>query len=127
MATSRTTPKEGRVRVVIEAIRPAVDDGAFAVKRIVGDQVCVEADCFADGHDQLACLLLYRRESERTWRSTPMRALGNDRWRGSFSVDALADYRYTVTAWVDAFLSWRHDFERRVDEEDLRVAAITGA
>ncbi len=36
-------------------------------------------------------------------------------------------YRYTVMAWVDPFLSWRHDFARRVDAEDLRVAAQVGA
>src|SRR5215470_4180947 len=127
MTGSPTTAKDGRVRVVIEAVRPAVDGGAFAVKRVVGDEVCVEADCFADGHDQLACLLLYRRENETAWRSSPMRTLGNDRWRGAFTVDALGTYRYTVTAWVDAFLTWRHDFERRVDAEDLRVAAVVGA
>ena len=127
MNGSSAASKDGRVRVVIEAVRPAVDGGAFAVKRVVGDEVCVEADCFADGHDQLACLLLFRREDDTAWRSSPMRALGNDRWRGAFSVDSLGSYRYTVTAWVDHFLSWRHDFERRVDAEDLRVAAIVGA
>ena len=31
------------------------------------------------------------------------------------------------TAWVDHFLSWRHDFARRVDAEDMRVAALVGA
>ncbi|HXX85252.1 MAG TPA: alpha-1,4-glucan--maltose-1-phosphate maltosyltransferase [Casimicrobiaceae bacterium] len=127
MTGSPTTAKDGRVRVVIEAVRSAVDSGRFPVKRVVGDKVCVEADCFADGHDQLVCLLLYRREDETAWRSSPMRALGNDRWRGAFTVDSLGSYRYTVTAWVDQFLSWRHDFERRIDAEDLRVAAIVGA
>jgi starch synthase (maltosyl-transferring) len=28
---------------------------------------------------------------------------------------------YTVCAWVDGFLSWRHDFERRVDADDVRA------
>ena len=56
-----------------------------------------------------------------------MTALGNDRWRGEFVVDAIGRYRYTVTAWVDPFLSWRHDFARRVDPEDLHVAAQVGA
>ena len=112
---------------MIEAISPAVDGGQFAVKRTVGDELSVEADCFADGHDQLSCLLLYKREGEKAWHNAPMLALGNDRWRGTFSVDALEPYRYTVTAWVDAFLTWRHDFERRIDEEDLRIAALAGA
>ena len=56
-----------------------------------------------------------------------MEPLGNDRWRGEFGVDALGSYRYTVAAWVDPLLSWRHDFARRVDADDMRVAALIGA
>jgi len=115
------------VRAVIEAVAPAVDGGRFPIKRVLGEEVVVEADCFADGHDELACLVLYRHESDAVWRSVPMVALGNDRWRAAFTVDRMGAYRYTVTAWVDAFLSWRHDFARRVDAEDLLIAAQVGA
>ena len=101
--------------------------GRFAVKRIVGDRVEVEADCFADGHDTLACVLQYRGESDADWRESPMAPLGNDRWRGDFTVAAPGLYRFKVTAWVDGFLSWRHDFARRVDADDLRIAARVGA
>ncbi len=120
-------PSDGRARAVIEGIAPAVDDGRFAVKRIVGDRVMVEADCFTDGHDMLACVLRFRREQDANWQETPMAPLGNDRWSGAFTVSAPGRYRYGVTAWVDAFLSWRHDFERRVDADDVSVAATVGA
>ncbi len=115
------------MRAVVEAITPSVDGGHFAAKRVVGDRVDVEADCFADGHDVLAARLLWRPESEREWREAPMAPIGNDRWRGSFTAGEPGRYRYTVTAWVDGFLSWRHDFARRVDPEDIRVAALAGA
>lgn len=118
---------DGRVRAVIERVTPCVDGGRFAAKRIVGDVVVVEADCFADGHDSIACLLLWRSEVEAAWHEAPMSPLGNDRWRGSFVAESVGGYRYTVTAWVDHFLSWRHDFARRVEGEDLRVAALVGA
>ena len=120
-------PAEGRVRAVIESITPQVDHGRFAVKRLAGDTVVVEADCFADGHDVLACVLRVCREEEGSWHEVPMTALGNDRWRGSFAVATPGRYRYTVCAWVDSFLSWQHDFARRVDADDLRVAALVGA
>ncbi len=120
-------PHDGRVRAVIEGIFPAVDGGRFAAKRIAGDRVDVEADCFADGHDTLACVLRHRREDETEWHEVAMVPLGNDRWRGSFNVPAPGRYRYGVTAWVDGFLTWRHDFERRVDADDLRIAALVGA
>ncbi|HSU44604.1 MAG TPA: alpha-1,4-glucan--maltose-1-phosphate maltosyltransferase [Casimicrobiaceae bacterium] len=122
-----TFPVEGRARAVIEAITPQVDGGRFAAKRIVGDRVVVEADCFADGHDVLACRLRFRRDDEAAWNESPMAATGNDRWRGEFIAADVGRYRYTVSAWVDAFLSWRHDFERRLDADDMRVAAQVGA
>ncbi len=125
-APARPAP-DGRVRAVVEAVTPSVDGGRFAAKRVVGDRVDVEADCFADGHDVLAARLLWRREAEREWREAPMAPIGNDRWRGSFTAGAPGRYRYTVTAWVDRFLSWRHDFARRVDPDDIRVAALVGA
>ena len=118
---------DGRVRAVIERLSPSVDGGRFAAKRIAGDEVVVEADCFTDGHDTLVCLLLWRREDEHAWQETPMTALGNDRWRAGFTAASVGRYRYTVTAWVDHFLSWRHDFARRIEAEDLRVAAQVGA
>ncbi len=130
MSEPRASPEpqgDGRVRAVVESISPSVDGGRFAAKRVVGDKVEVEADCFADGHDVLAARLLWRPDSERAWREAPMTPIGNDRWRGSFVVGTAGRYRYTVTAWVDAFLSWRHDFARRVDPEDIRVAALVGA
>ncbi|HEY3564417.1 MAG TPA: maltotransferase domain-containing protein, partial [Casimicrobiaceae bacterium] len=97
-------PPEGRRRAVIEGIAPQVDGGRFPIKRIVGDRVEVEADCFADGHDVLACRLRHRREDDAKWMESPMVALGNDRWRGDFVVPEIGRYRYTVAAWVDAFL-----------------------
>jgi starch synthase (maltosyl-transferring) len=118
---------DGRVRVVIENIRPAVDGGRFPIKRIVGDEVEVEADCFADGHDVVACTLRWRRAADATWHSTPMQPRGNDRWKAAFTVDAIGAWQYTVCAWVDPFQSWQHDFKQRVDVDDVRIAAMTGA
>jgi starch synthase (maltosyl-transferring) len=120
-------PREGRARAVIEAVSPQVDHGRFAVKRLAGDRVDVGADCFTDGHDVVAAVVRFRREDESGWHEAPMRPLGNDRYRGTFTVAGLGRYRYTVCAWVDPFLSWRHDFARRVDADDIRVAAQVGA
>ena len=107
MAKPGMDANDGRMRAVIECVTPSVDGGRFAAKRIVGDDVVVEADCYTDGHDTLACLLLWRREGEAAWRETPMAPLGNDRWRGSFVAESVGRYEYTVSAWVDHFLSCR--------------------
>ena len=118
---------DGRVRVVIESIAPILDGGRFPVKRIVGEAIVVEADCFADGHDVVACELLWQQPGATRWQSSAMQALGNDRWRASFTPDSLGLWQFTVRARVDPFLSWHHDFSRRVDADDLRVAARSGA
>ena len=115
--------------VVIENVKPQVDHGRFAIKRTPGEAVVVEADIFSDGHDQLRCLLRHRRTGARDWIEAPLAALGNDRWRGDFTIVELGRYEYQVTAWVDAFLSWRHDFVRRntADENEIALALQAGA
>ncbi len=54
---------EGRRRVIVERVTPQVDGGRFAIKRVVGEVVQVEADAFTDGHDAISVLLRYRHES----------------------------------------------------------------
>jgi len=126
-AADAATPDAGRRRVVIETVRPEVDGGRFAIKRCLGDTVVVEADAFCDGHDRLACVLCWRRESETRWHETPMAALENDRWRGQFVVDELGGYRYTVIAWVDHFLTWRNELAHRVEAADILASLRLGA
>ena len=117
-----------RSRVSIENVQPEVDGGRFAVKRTVGDTVLVEADIFADGHDELACRLCYRLESDSRWQETPMRLLGNDRWQGEFEVTEMKPYVYRLEAWVDRFGTWRRDLEKRYDAgQDVGQELLAGA
>src|SRR3972149_9985460 len=94
-------------RGVMEHVRPQVDCGRFPIKRVVGERVVVRADVFADGHDVVAAVLLYRKSGDDSWREAPMTALGNDEWTASFTVEDLGRYEYTVEGWVDRFASWR--------------------
>jgi starch synthase (maltosyl-transferring) len=111
----------GRRRVVIEGVKPEVDAGRFPIKRTAGERVVVEADIFADGHDLLSAVLLYKKEGEAAWRETAMQPLANDRWQGEFIAEQLGRYRYTIEAWVDHFKTWRRDMSKR-----LQAGAATG-
>src|ERR1700677_4525305 len=126
-----TVPKEdGRKRVVIESISPAVDGGRFPVKRTVGDQVRVEADIFTDGHDAIAAALLARREGSDKWLEVPMLAIvnGNDRWTATFRVTELGRYSFKVQGWVDHFETWHRDLLKRIAAEtDAAVDYLIGA
>ena len=72
-----------RRSVIIERIQPELDGGRHPVKRVVGDQLAVTADIYADGHDLLDAALLLRADDEEAWQQTPMRPVDNDRWCGA--------------------------------------------
>jgi starch synthase (maltosyl-transferring) len=115
-------------RVVIEDVRPRVDDGRFPVKRVVGDEVVVTADIFGDGHDMLAAALLFRRAGDDGWHETRMEPTGNDRWTGRFTVEALGLYEYAIEGWIDRFESWRHELSKKFGaEQDVASELLEGA
>ncbi len=114
-------------RVVIERVEPEVDGGRFAIKRTVGEEVRVRADIYADGHDLLGAVLLYRRAGESAWTEQEMRLVNNDRWEGKFRVEALGRYVYTIVAWVDAFRTWSADLQKRAEAgQDISVDVLIG-
>jgi starch synthase (maltosyl-transferring) len=118
----------GRQRVVIERLTPEIDGGRFAIKRVCDEQVIVEADIFCDGHEALRCLLRYRLEPAGEWQEVPMEPLGNDRWRGVFTVSTIGVYHYTVTGWIDHFTSWRSALAKKVEAgQDVGVELLVGA
>ena len=119
---------EGRRRVVIEDVRPRVDDGVHPIKRAVGDEVVVEFDAFADGHDRLAAAVLHRRECDERWQETAAEHVINDRWRARFRVDAMGMHVFVVEAWVDTFGSWTQELEKRLAAgQDVQVELEIGA
>jgi len=119
---------DGRGRVVLEHMSPEIDAGRFPIKRVVGESVQVEVDAFADGHDRIACVLLYRQEGEDRWHEEPMQPMGNDRWQAAFEVTEVGRYQYSACAWLDRYESWRHDLERRPDSDaDLALVFTMGA
>jgi starch synthase (maltosyl-transferring) len=120
---------EGRQRAVIDAVRPSVDAGRFAVKRVAGESVGVEAHCFTDGHDQLRVILSWQpvRGTHANAYEVEMQAQPNDVWTCEFTPPTPGRYQYTVIAWVDHFESWRRELQRRDDAEDIRVALQVGA
>jgi len=120
--------EEGRKRVIIESVAPEIDAGQFPIKRIVGDTVVVEADVLTDGHEAISVVLQYRTEAGTQWTEVPMEPLVNDRWRGTFKVQELGRYRYTLLVWVDQFKSWSRDLAKRVEAgQDVTLDLLIGA
>jgi len=134
--SARTTPRDRR-RIVIEDVAPAVDNGAFPAKRIIGEPVDIEADVFADGHDILRVTAQYRMlpfgAADAAWNVLPMQALGNDRWRATVVPEVAGWIEFSVSGWIDHFESWRHalqvkhDVGQPVESELLEGAALLRA
>jgi starch synthase (maltosyl-transferring) len=118
---------EGRSRAVIDALLPVVDAGRFPVKRIAGEPVRIEAHCLADGHDRLRVVMRWQAVNGAEMHELDMVQLPNDVWWCEFTPPLAGRYRYSVTAWVDHFESWRHALERRQELDDIRNALRVGA
>ena len=118
---------EGRARAVIDAMLPVVDAGRFPAKRIAGEPVRVEAHCLTDGHDRLRVVLAWQVVDGSQLHEIDMTPLPNDVWWCEFTPPLPGRYRYSVTAWVDHFESWRHELNRRQEIEDIRMALRVGA
>ncbi|MEA2935887.1 MAG: hypothetical protein QOD74_2533, partial [Variibacter sp.] len=99
----------GVTRFIIEDIYPAVENGSYAVKRIVGEPVEIWADIFRDGHDVAAAHILWRPDEGTEWRREPLRFHENDRWTGAFTPTEVGHYVFAVEAWTDTFATWRRD------------------
>ncbi|MGH8101700.1 MAG: alpha-1,4-glucan--maltose-1-phosphate maltosyltransferase [Chthoniobacterales bacterium] len=114
--------------VVIENLAPLVNGGRYPVKRVMGEDLVVEADIFRDGHDVVAAALRWRLRGQRQWQETPMTHIDNDRWRGVCTLYQNAVYEYTVEAWTDRFRGWREEFRKKFKAgiADLTSEALDG-
>jgi starch synthase (maltosyl-transferring) len=93
-------------RIQIADVQPSVDCGRYAAKAVVGDMVVVGADILREGHERVAAAVRYRGPDDRGWREAPLTLDTNDRWYGSFPVDALGAWRFHVIAWTDHYATW---------------------
>jgi len=118
-------------RVQVQAIRPSVEDGRYAAKACAGDRVIVGADIFRDGHDKLAATVRYRGPQDSGWLEEPLVHDVNDRWYGSFPVEAIGAWRYQVLGWTDHWATWLDAVTKKVAAgrggEDLELDMEEGA
>jgi starch synthase (maltosyl-transferring) len=116
-------------RVVIEQVTPELDAGRYPIKRPVGSVIEVGAAIFKDGHDQIAARILCRPPGETEYQAVPLTyRFDPDRWHGSFRVDRLGRWLYTIEAWPNHYGTWRGDLGKRIDAgQDVRAELLEGA
>ncbi|WP_174236496.1 alpha-1,4-glucan--maltose-1-phosphate maltosyltransferase [Stutzerimonas nosocomialis] len=100
-------------RIAIEATEPAVDDGRYAAKAIIGQPVEVSSKIFADGHDQLAAVVCWRQKGEQNWRRARLKLITNDLWQGHFTPTQVGPHEFRIEAWWDLWETYRYELSKK--------------
>ncbi len=124
-AAKRTPPP---TRIHIQYPQPVVDAGRYPAKRTVGDLVEVSCDVFRDGHEKLrAVAVLPPRRDAQEWAEAELHPLdahhNGVRWGGSFVVDELGSWEFSIHAWTDVFATWRDEFARKLEAGQDQLAS----
>ncbi len=108
-------------RVAIEGVEPEIDGGRFAVKRVVGEPLRVEADIFCDGHDKIDAALIFGPADvdPSKWSEVKFEFVENDRWAATVSFERPGPYRYSIIAWRDLYATWRDEAKKKRDAGKL--------
>ena len=102
-------------RIVIENVKPSVDEGRFAAKHLLGEIVQVSADVFMDTQDQLAVDLLWRANKDDLWEATHMIAMGDDSWVGRLPLQEIGIYEVVIESWHDSFGTFKNHLIKKIE------------
>ena len=116
-------------RVIIEGVRPEIDDGRFPIKRTVGEEVVVTADIFAEGHDILAAVIQHRAAGRgRVGRGADDAAGQRPLDRPVHASTPWAGTNTRSQAWVDRFASWHRELTKKSEAgQDVASELLEGA
>lgn len=101
--------------IVISDVSPSVDDGRWPVKRIQGDDLCIEATVFAAGGNSEIAVEVEVVAPDGAVSTVPMTHSnpGLDRWSAHLTLKDPGCHRFRIVAWVDAVRFHRLRLERK--------------
>ncbi|EKD27385.1 MAG: hypothetical protein ACD_79C00739G0024 [uncultured bacterium] len=112
--------------VVIEYPYPEIDRGLYPVKRELGQEFNVFADVYKDGHEAPKAFLKYKHFKDKKWSKTTMQHFNDHRWKGSFTLEKLGLYHYTVEAYPENHADMVSEYDKIleviVDPEKARYS-----
>ncbi len=101
------------VSAFVENVRPSVENGRYPVKRIVGEELTVDADLVKGGHDVTVALLKWRGEGEKKWHETAMREIRIDHWQGVCAFATIGLGEFTIEVFTERWLTWEHEYKKK--------------
>ncbi|MDO8907497.1 MAG: alpha-1,4-glucan--maltose-1-phosphate maltosyltransferase [Pseudohongiella sp.] len=104
-----------QLRIAIDSVSPAVLNGRFAAKAVVGKRVTVTAILLVDGHEKLSAQVLWRYIDESRWKKQELHHVGNDRWQADLTGDRVGRVEFLVEAWIDPYLNLCDELKKKYD------------
>ncbi len=118
---------QNQSRIVIENVLPQLDNGAFYIKRIIGQKVNVTADVLADGHDVMEAVVQFKHEKDKKWNEVRMNKLPNDSFEATFQVEKQGHYSYFIEGWIDYALNWQYGIGKKIqDNQHVKSELLEG-
>lgn len=106
----------GRNRVIVDSLSPALEAERYPLKRVLGDTQEFRVHAFTDSHDLITIDFCHRLKGEKKWIKHAMQDAGNDEWIYSLQPSQIGLYEYCVMSAVDHFGSWCHSFARKLED-----------
>lgn len=118
-------------RIPITEVTPVVERGQYPVKAVVGEAFEVRATVFREGHDELGAGVVLKGPRGRPRPMVRMHPTGTtepDRYAATVTPDRVGAWTYWVESWSDAYASWRHAAEIKIEAEiDVELMLTEGA
>ena len=118
---------QNQTRVIIENVKPQLDNGTFFIKRIIGQKVNVTADILSDGHDVMEAVVLFQHEKDKKVSEIRMNSLPNDAFEATFKVEKQGFYSYKIESWIDYALNWQYGITKKIkDNQHVKSELLEG-
>ena len=118
---------QNQTRVIIENVKPQLDNGTFYIKRIIGQKVNVTADILSDGHDVMEAVVLFQHEKDKKVSEIRMNSLPNDIFESTFTVEKQGFYSYKIESWIDYALNWQYGITKKIkDNQHVKSELLEG-
>ncbi len=122
-----TKAVNGRKRVLISSISPAINNGRHPLKRVLNESINLSCTLFADGHDIVRGQALWKAKADKQWQSCDLLPLENDVYACSFQFAEIGAHEYKVQAWIDKGLSWLRKVQLEFEgQQDLELLIQDG-
>jgi starch synthase (maltosyl-transferring) len=108
-------------------VRPNIDGGDFALKRVAGETLRVFADIIKEGHDHIRAQVVVTDPNGEQQRVEMHYDYNSDQWHADIKLDELGTYHYSIESFTDHFDTWRDGISRKLKAgRDVKSELLEG-